>query len=441
MKEKELLEQMCGYALEMSLKKGAKQARVTAFRDVSNGLTVLNDSLERIQNAVESALMIHLFVEGRFGTCSTNRTDPAGIDKLLDDAIASVRLLAPDNCRTLVPSVLRYEGSPLYSAHRGEIGTAIKKSRVFDCVASVHGKNPSLISVTADYADYRRWVHMVDSAGLNCTSEETWYSLSAECSVRGKGDKRPSDWNYMGGIKPGAIGIGSEAPCRCAVNALERALAKRDPRKTASGKYSVIVENRVASTLLGPVIEAMSGNALQQQNSFLLNKLGERVASPVLTLTDDPHRKGNPGYRLFDSEGMATVKRTIIDAGRLNLYFLNTYYANKMKMNPTISSPSLLLLKGGHGDVASLAGLMKNGIFVTGFNGGNCNTATGDFSYGIEGFFVQDGQIAYPINEMVMTGNMTDLWNQLTAAGNDALTTSSWQIPSLLFESIEFAGI
>lgn len=110
-------------------------------------------------------------------------------------------------------------------------------------------------------------------------------------------------------------------------------------------------------------------------------------------------------------------------------------------MNPTISSPSLLLLKGGHGDVASLAGLMKNGIFVTGFNGGNCNTATGDFSYGIEGFFVQDGQIAYPINEMVMTGNMTDLWNQLTAAGNDALTTSSWQIPSLLFESIEFAGI
>lgn len=112
-----------------------------------------------------------------------------------------------------------------------------------------------------------------------------------------------------------------------------------------------------------------------------------------------------------------------------------------MQMPPTISSPSLLFVKAGKGNSATFAGLIKNGIFVTGFNGGNCNTATGDFSYGIEGFKVENGQITYPVNEMVMTGNMLDLWDRLLAAGDDALKTMSWQIPTLLFDNIEFAGL
>ena len=172
-----------------------------------------------------------------------------------------------------------------------------------------------------------------------------------------------------------------------------------------------------------------------------LGKLEQTVASPVLTLIDDPHRKGYPGYRLFDPEGMATLRRTVIEQGKLNTYFLNTYYANKLKMQPTISSPSLLTMPGGKGNALSLAGSVKNGIFVTGFNGGNCNTATGDFSYGIEGFRVENGQITKPVNEMVMTGNMLDLWKKLVTTGDDALKTTAWQIPSLLFDNIEFAGL
>ena len=100
-----------------------------------------------------------------------------------------------------------------------------------------------------------------------------------------------------------------------------------------------------------------------------------------------------------------------------------------------------LLLTGGKGDVLSLTKQMQHGIIITGFNGGNCNTATGDFSYGIEGFLVENGQITTPINEMVMTGNMINLWNQLHIAGDDAQPISSRLLPSLLFESIELAGL
>ncbi|HOO42395.1 MAG TPA: TldD/PmbA family protein [Bacteroidales bacterium] len=441
MNEKERLEQTCLYALESSLRKGAGKVRVSALRDVSNGLTVLNDSLEKIQSAVESSLTIQLFTDDRYGSCTTNGTDPARIDKLIDQALASVRLLAPDTSRSLVPASLRYSGPPSQMAHNGDVSTDTKKTLLFDCAESVLQKEPSLINVAVDYSDYRRHIHIMDSGGLNCSSEETWYSLLAECAVKGANDTRPSDWEYTGGFLPDALGIESGRPSDCAVRALKRAMAKCNPVKIRSGKYKAIVENRVASTLLGPVIQAASGSSLQQQNSFLLNRLGQTIASPVLTLIDDPHRKGYPGYRLFDSEGMATVRRTVIEKGKLNIYFINTYYANKLQMQPTISAPSMLTLPGGKGNAESLAGFVKNGIFVTGFNGGNCNSATGDFSYGIEGFRIENGLITNPVNEMVMTGNMLDLWEKLSATGNDALQTSTWQIPSLLFDNIEFAGL
>ncbi|MFA7089710.1 MAG: DNA gyrase modulator, partial [Bacteroidales bacterium] len=156
MKEKEWLESTCLYALESSLGKGAGQVRVSAVRDVSNGLTVLNDSLEKIQSAVESSLMIQLFTDGRYGSCTTNQTDPALIDKLIDQTLASVRLLAPDPCRSLVPASLRYSGPPSQMAHNGEISTEAKKTLLSECADGVFGKEPLLISVTVDYADYKR---------------------------------------------------------------------------------------------------------------------------------------------------------------------------------------------------------------------------------------------------------------------------------------------
>ncbi|HKM31701.1 MAG: TldD/PmbA family protein [Bacteroidales bacterium] len=446
MKEKDLLQETAAYALKSALKKGASAARVTAVRDESDGLTVLNNTLEQIQSAVESVLQIHVFADGRYGTCSTNKTEAADIDRLLDQTMASVRLLAPDPYRKLVPETIRYNGPPLQNAFTDEVSTRQKKELLFTCADAVYGKDPALINVSARFEDTRRWLHMKDSAGLDCTSDETWYSLSAECSVKGSDGTRPFDWDYIGGLSPAALGIGvtdnnHTIPQACAATALQRALAKRNPQKIKSGRYHVIVENRAASTLLAPVIDALSGPSLQQQNSFLLNKLEQRVGSSVLTLIDNPHKMELPGCSFFDTEGTATKKRTVIDQGILHVFYLNTYYSAKMNMPCTISSPSTLILTGGSGSMISLAGNMHNGLVITGFNGGNCNSATGDFSYGIEGFLVENGQITTPVNEMVMTGNMTELWNQLIMAGDDALTTSSWLIPSLLFEHVELAGL
>ena len=112
-----------------------------------------------------------------------------------------------------------------------------------------------------------------------------------------------------------------------------------------------------------------------------------------------------------------------------------------MGVEPTVNSPSLLVLKSGSKDLNGLVADVQKGILVTGFNGGNCNSSSGDFSYGIEGFLIENGKLTQPISEMNVTGNMITLWASLAAVGNDARMSSSWRIPSLVFEGVDFSGL
>ena len=138
----------------------------------------------------------------------------------------------------------------------------------------------------------------------------------------------------------------------------------------------------------------------------------------------------------------------IIEQGTINTYFLPTYYANKMETAPTVEGPSVPRITAGSPDGSSagltleqMIGQMNDGILITGFNGGNCNGTTGDFSYGIEGFRIENGEIRFPVKEMNITGNIVSLWNNLSLAGNDPRKCSRWQIPSLAFGEVDFSGL
>ena len=203
----------------------------------------------------------------------------------------------------------------------------------------------------------------------------------------------------------------------------------------------MLVDNLNARRLIAPIISALYGNSLQQRNSFLIDKLDQQLFPLSMNLIDDPHNEGVPGARFFDGEGVATKKRAIIEDGYLRTYFIDTYSANKMKVPPTISGPSTLFLNKGGKDLDGLVKSLSAGILVTGFNGGNCNSSTGDFSYGIEGFWVENGIAVHPVSEMNVTGNMLALWQSLVETGNDPLDSSSWKIPSLLFEKVDFSGL
>lgn len=159
-----------------------------------------------------------------------------------------------------------------------------------------------------------------------------------------------------------------------------------------------------------------------------------------MTLIDEPHLVKASGARYFDSEGVATKRLPVFEQGILKTYYIDTYSANKMGMEQTIGSPSILTMRNGDKDLDGLIASIDKGILVTGFNGGNCNSTTGDFSYGVEGFLIERGKLSQPISEMNATGNMLSLWSNLAEVGT---TPPILQLanPSLLFNGVDFSGL
>ena len=213
----------------------------------------------------------------------------------------------------------------------------------------------------------------------------------------------------------------------------------------------MVVDRTCASRLVSPIFTALNASSLQQKMSFLEESEGKKVFSEGMTVMDMARTPGKAGSRLFDTEGVATKDSPVIENGVVKQYFVNTYMSGKTGMQPTIediSRPCLMPYMDGQ-DLAdgekevSLKDILKhcgNGIYVTGFNGGNCNPVTGDFSYGVEGFAFKNGKITHPVREMLITGNMIQLWNSLVAAGTDARESARWQIPTLAFENVSFSA-
>jgi len=222
---------------------------------------------------------------------------------------------------------------------------------------------------------------------------------------------------------------------------LERAMRKINPKKISSGKYTVLIENRVAGNLLNPLYQALSGSSLYQKQSFLAGKIGKPIASELLTVYDDPLIPSAPGSRLYDGEGFVAVKRPVIEKGILKNYYIDNYYGKKLGLQPTSGSSSNVVFETGKRSPGEMMSSTKNGVLITGFIGGNSNGSTGDFSYGIEGYFIQNGKIVHPVNEMNISGNMNQFWFNLVELGNDIRENESFRIPSLMLKDIDLSGI
>ncbi|MEG1483987.1 MAG: TldD/PmbA family protein [Bacteroidales bacterium] len=434
-------------ALNMVHKNGAQAGRISLNIGIQNSFSILDNKLDRLQSANDRSLYIQIFVDDKYGAYSTNRLEKDELNNFIKGAIEATKLLAPDKCRQLPIKELCYfgKGEDLgqFDSYILNMDPSDKKLFAFEAASEIYGTNKKLVSVSSEYGDVLDYQYMIDSQGFEGDSLQSNFTISVECSVKGEGDARPEGWWYESEML-----FKEFSPKGCGKRALERALDKLGPKKIASSRMNMIVDRNCSSRLLSPIISAINGSNIYQKNSFLTDKLGKQIFSNNMTLTDTPHLYGMQGSRYFDGDGIATKPLTIINKGILNTYFINTYNANKMGVAPTIEGPSVPCLSRDSfsKEYRELSGekmikLMGKGIFVTGFNGGNCNIGTGDFSYGIEGFYFQNGEILFPIKEMNITGNIIPLWNNLVFVGNDARHCVRWQIPALAFEGIDFTGI
>ncbi len=427
------------WAVKFAQDNGANDAKVSIYNSTNSSIDVRDEKIDKIEQTIEKGLTISLYVNNRYAAASTNRIKKEELKTFIKEAIEGAQYLAEDEYRKLPAPELYYKGGgkdlKQYDSKIDKIEPDEKIKIVKALEKEVLGTDDRIISVTASYFDGYSASVMVTSNGFKGDKKSTYFGVSTEVSVK-SGDARPSGSWYDINLfydklqKEGIAKI-----------ALEKALAKIGQEKIKSEKLPMLVENRQVSNLLDPVISAINGSAIQQKNSFMLNKKGKKVLSPKLTITDDPTIVSARSSRHFDGEGMKAVKRPIFKNGVLETYFFNTYYANKMGVEPTTGGTSNLIFELGSKDLHGLIKGMKRGIYITGFNGGNCNPSSGDFSFGIEGFLIENGKISTPVNEMNITGNMLTLWNDIEELGNDFRLTDSWRTPSIIFNNIEFSGL
>ena len=434
-------------ALDTVKKLGAQACRITMNYGIQNSFSALDGNLENLQNANDRNLYIQIISNDRYGAYSTNRLNKEELETFIKQAMQTNAYLTPDSFRTLPPQELCWkgEGSNLeqYDPYILQMDPQRKKEIAFEVMEEIYGTNKKIVSVNTEYGDMLEYQYMIDSQGFEGDSLQSNFTVSAECSVKGRGKARSEGWWYESSLHYKDFSFAG-----CGKKALERALGKLNPKEHPGGKLNMVVDNISASRLVSPIFQALNGSNIQQRNSFLLDRKGEKVFSEKMTLKDNPHCVGMSGSRYFDGDGIATKPMDIISNGIVETYFINTYSANKMNVVPTVESASVPYFSLdefepeyrnlSHTDMVKIMG---TGILVTGFNGGNCNGLTGDFSYGIEGFYFENGEILFPVREMNISGNIVSLWQNLALVGNDARTCSRWLIPSLAFENVDFTGI
>lgn len=428
------------WAMDFALKNECQAARVSIITANNNSFEYRNTQLDKLHQSSENKLYIELYVNGRYGSFSTNRIDKSELESFIKEGIISTKYLAEDTLRQLPDSDRYYKPDgkdlDLYDNSFETISTDKKLEIAKQAVEEIYQSDKRIISISSAYDDGVGAEYMIASNGFEAEAVDSAFNLTVEVALKTDGDARAEAYWYDSSIYWNdlqKIGIGATA--------LKRALQKIGQQKIKSGKYPMLLDNTTAARLLSPMIGAMYGAALQQKNSFLLGKLGQQIASEKLTLTDTPHLTKSFGARWFDGEGIATCERVIIDKGILNTYFIDTYNALKMDMTPTIASPSIINTALGDKNFDSILQSMQNGIWVTAFNGGNSNPTTGDFSFGVEGFLIENGIATTPISEMNITGNILTLWHNLVEVGNDPRHTSSRRLPSLLFNDVNFSGL
>jgi len=440
MNRKERLE-LANWAVAQAKKSGADDVAVNITNQRDIEIEYRERKLDKLKESTQNSLSLSIYANNRYSSHSTNDIKKETLSKFISEAVAMTKYLNEDPFRTLP--------DPKYYAGRKDIDlqlfdSAYKKvtsNKRVDIAKEIEditlSQSDKIISCTTYYSDSFYEMVKVQSNGFEGERIGTSFSSGVEVTVRDGEKGRPADWDW----RTFRFFKDLASPETLAKTAVERALDKIGQSKMESGVYDMVIDNRTAGRLLSALYGPMQARSLQQKSSFLEGKLGQKIASDKLTVIDDPFIKAGLGSRKFDSEGMATKRRVMIGKGVLKSFYIDNYYGKKLSMEPTIRSATNTVFNYGSRPANEMIKEMKRGILVTDFIGGNSNSTTGDFSYGIIGKYIENGKIIKPVNEMNISGNLVDFWNQLTEVGNDSYLYSSMRRPSLRFADVQFSGI
>jgi PmbA protein len=440
MNNKERLE-LAHWVAGQSKKAGADDASVTITFSRDVNVDHRDRKIDNLTESTQNNLSLSIYLGGRFSNHTTCDLRRDTLGAFIEQAVAMTRYLTPDPdrvitdfkyCQGIQPRDLK-QLDPAYERVTAEERVRLAR----DCEEAVRAAAGDLISCIGNYSDSYNESVKVLTNGFEGEKSSTSFSAYADVTLQDIKGVRLDDYEEGGGCFRTTI----PSPEFLGQRAVERTRARFGQVKMPSGTYDMIVANRTAGRMIGGITGALNGQSVYRKNSYLIDKLEQKIFSEKLTIIDDPFLESGFGSRLYDGDGMAAQRRVMVDKGVPKAYFIDWHYSRKLKMEPTTGGSSNLTYEYGTKSLEDLIRMAKRAIVVTSFVGGNSNETTGDFSYGLLGQYVEDGKIIHPVNEMNVSGNFVTLWNNLLEVGNDPYLTSANRRPSLYFKDVSFAGL
>lgn len=425
--------------LDMSKQHGATSAEAVISK--SKGISVSSrcEELENIEFNQEGALGITVYVGQHKGSASTADLSHEALERTVKAAIDIAKYTNEDSFAGLVESELMATDIPdldLYHPHEITPEKAITfcleaEKSAFETDAKITNSDGASLSSYQGFKVYG------NSHGFIEGYPSSRHSLS--CSVIAEsGDEMQRDYAYT----VDRIFQNMEAATTVGSKAAKAALERLDAKKLDTCQVPVLFHAEVASTLFGHLVSAISGGSLYRNSSFLMDSIDTQILPEFLTIEERPHVLQGLASSPFDSEGVATVDRNIIEAGVLTTYLLTGYSARKMGLKTTGHAGGIhnWYISQTDPDLAAMLKKMDKGLLVTELMGQGVNTVTGDYSRGAAGFWVENGEIQYPVSEVTIAGNLSNMFKQIVAIGGDVERRGAVQTGSVLIENMKIAG-
>jgi len=427
------------YAIDYAKKQGVDDAEVSLHHGTGVSVTARQQELETVEKHNDAQLVVSVYRDHKTGSASSADLTEGGIESSVDAAISIARYTGADACFGLA-DVDRIASNPIDLDLHHPWNTVEELAAVaMQCEnAALSASDRISNSEGATVNSYSGLAVYANSHGFLSHSAGSQHSVS--CSVIGEHDgAMQRDYWYDSNRNPDKLQRADSIGQRAA----ERTLARLGARQIPSCQASVMFDPSMAKSLVGHLIGAIKGGAIYKKASFMLDRIDESVMPEFVTIAENPHLPGASGSAWHDGEGVATPEyRAIVESGVLKSYVLASYTARKLGLESTANSGGVrnLTVSSTGQSHQELLSQMGRGLLVTELVGSGINMVTGDYSRGAAGFWVENGEIQHPVEEITIAGNLADMFLNIAAIGSDADTRGNTECGSIIVENMTIAG-
>jgi len=433
------LKQIARDVLDYAAKRGASAAESEVSEGTGQTVTVRQGEVETIEYNRDKGIGVTTYIGKQRGHASSTDFAPQALRDTVDAALSIARFTASDDYAGLADQDMLARDIPdldLWQPWDLPVERAIEMAKAcedagFAVDKRLTNSEGATISTHGSHFVYGNSLGFL--AGYPSSRHGIWCAL-----IAGKNDEMQRDDWYETGRDAARL----PDPATVGRRAGERAVRRLAARKIATTQAPVLFEAPVASSLLGHFVSAVSGGSLYRKSSFLVDSAGTAVFAPLVNVSEQPHLRGGLASAPFDEEDVATRERDVVKGGVVQGYFLGTYSARKLGLRSTGNAGGNhnLMLSDTGADFAGLLKQMGSGLLVTELMGQGVNAVTGDYSRGAAGFWVEKGEIAYPVQEITIAGNLKDVFRGIAAVGNDVVCRGSRYCGSILIDKMTIAG-